>query len=138
MTAPVRLQLSRRKGFNLQALSLATNGLPAVNVARPSVLGNPFVCTAPHDCLLKPCDCCQAERCCVMQFDRYIEAGIAEAPDPTGSVRVALDGANGYPLRAAAIARLPSLRGCNVACWCGPDRPCHGDIWLKYANKVTT
>lgn len=39
---PVRLQLSRRKGFDLQALSLATNGLPAVNVARPSKLGNPF------------------------------------------------------------------------------------------------
>jgi len=29
MNAPVRLQLSRRKGFNLQALSLAVNGLPA-------------------------------------------------------------------------------------------------------------
>jgi hypothetical protein len=42
MTAPVRLQLSRRKGFSLQALSLATNGLPAVNVARPSKWGNPF------------------------------------------------------------------------------------------------
>lgn len=39
---PVRLQLSRRKGFNLQALSRATNGLDAVNVARPSGYGNPF------------------------------------------------------------------------------------------------
>lgn len=38
---PVRLQLSRRKGFNLQALSLATNGLPAVSVAKPSKWGNP-------------------------------------------------------------------------------------------------
>ena len=39
---PVRLQLSRRKGFHLQALSLATNGLPAVTVARPSKWGNPW------------------------------------------------------------------------------------------------
>lgn len=39
---PVRLQLSRRKGFDLQALSLGTNGRPAVNVARPSRWGNPF------------------------------------------------------------------------------------------------
>lgn len=39
---PIRLQLSRRKGFDLQALSMATNGLPAVNVARPSGYGNPF------------------------------------------------------------------------------------------------
>jgi len=39
---PVRLRLSRAKGFNLQALSRATNGLPAVSVARPSKWGNPF------------------------------------------------------------------------------------------------
>ena len=40
---PVRLRLSRAKGFNLQDHSLATNGLSAVNVARPSKWGNPFV-----------------------------------------------------------------------------------------------
>ena len=39
---PVRLRLSRRKGFDLQATSRALNGLPAVNVARPSRWGNPF------------------------------------------------------------------------------------------------
>src|SRR4051812_11243137 len=42
MTKPVRLQLSRRKGFDLKALSLETNGLPGVNVARPGKWGNPF------------------------------------------------------------------------------------------------
>lgn len=49
---PVRLQLSRAKGFNLQTLSRATNGLPAVNVARPSGYGNPFHvknCDGPAD-----------------------------------------------------------------------------------------
>jgi hypothetical protein len=40
---PVRLQLSRRKGFDLQAASCATNGLDAVVVARPTKWGNPFV-----------------------------------------------------------------------------------------------
>jgi hypothetical protein len=39
---PVRLQLCRRKGFNLQALSYAVNGLDAVNCARPGKWGNPF------------------------------------------------------------------------------------------------
>ena len=43
LAAPVRLQLSRRKGFDFQQHSLATNGLPAVNVARPGDHGNPFV-----------------------------------------------------------------------------------------------
>ena len=42
MKKPVRLQLSRKKGFNLQKLSLATNGLPAVVVSRPSKWGNPY------------------------------------------------------------------------------------------------
>lgn len=31
MIAPVRLRLSRRKGFDLQALSRATNGIEASN-----------------------------------------------------------------------------------------------------------
>jgi hypothetical protein len=38
----VRLRLSRQKGFDLQKLSLAVNGRPAVNVARPSRWGNSF------------------------------------------------------------------------------------------------
>jgi hypothetical protein len=39
-TPPIRLRLSRSPGFNLQAVSVAANGLPAVNVARPSRWGN--------------------------------------------------------------------------------------------------
>jgi len=40
--APVRLRLSRARGFNLQTHSLATNGLPAVKITRPGRYGNPF------------------------------------------------------------------------------------------------
>jgi hypothetical protein len=43
--APVRLRLSRAKGFSLQAFSLATNGLTAINVARPTRWGNPYPIT---------------------------------------------------------------------------------------------
>ncbi len=39
---PSRIQLSRKKDFNLQAVSLALNGLPAVKCARPGKFGNPF------------------------------------------------------------------------------------------------
>lgn len=42
MMNPVRMQLQRRKGFNLQIASFALNGLPVVNCARPSKWGNPF------------------------------------------------------------------------------------------------
>ena len=43
MANPLRLTLSRRKGFNLQAVSHAANGLPATTVVRPGRWGNPFV-----------------------------------------------------------------------------------------------
>lgn len=43
--APVRLRLSRRAGFDLQALSRETNGLACVSVARPGPWGNPFKAT---------------------------------------------------------------------------------------------
>lgn len=42
MPQPIRLRLSRGRGFDLQAASLAANGLPAVVVGRPSRWGNPF------------------------------------------------------------------------------------------------
>jgi hypothetical protein len=42
MRKPVRLQLSRKKGFDLQKTSQAANGLPASVVARPSKWGNPY------------------------------------------------------------------------------------------------
>jgi hypothetical protein len=42
MSKPVRLQLSRAQGFDLQALSQAANGLRAVVVSRPSRWGNPW------------------------------------------------------------------------------------------------
>jgi hypothetical protein len=43
MISPTRIRLSRAKGFNLQTHSRCVNGLDAVNVAKPSIFGNPFV-----------------------------------------------------------------------------------------------
>jgi hypothetical protein len=41
-TEALRLQLSRRKGFDLQKTSRGKNGLLAVVVSRPSKWGNPY------------------------------------------------------------------------------------------------
>lgn len=38
---PQRIVLSRRAGFDLQAISHALNGLPAQSVARPGAVGQP-------------------------------------------------------------------------------------------------
>lgn len=32
------------------------------------------------------------------------------------------------------LARLPELRGKNLACWCKPGCACHADVLLELAN----
>lgn len=132
--APVRLQLSRAKGFDLQALSLATNGLPALNVSRPSKLGNPFMCT-PDGCLRRMTEAQGGYRCCVDVYREYLLSGIEGRPSYTGAFRAMLDGMAGYPERARMIAALPRARGKNLACWCNLDDPCHADVLLELANR---
>jgi hypothetical protein len=119
------LQLSRKRGFNLQALSRATNGLPAINVARPSRHGNPWrvadeakwqngwVVLDPawlprprrHYCSSKRV----AQHYAVLRFRHFM--GTVGAPS------------------------VGALRGCNVACFCGPRDPCHGTVLLDLANR---
>ena len=50
MTTPRRITLSREKGWNLQAVSMALNGRPAVKVDRSTKWGNPYT-TAKAGCL---------------------------------------------------------------------------------------
>lgn len=33
------------------------------------------------------------------------------------------------------LAAQKSLRGKNLACYCGPDNPCHADVLLEIANR---
>ena len=37
--------------------------------------------------------------------------------------------------RALAQAAREELRGKNLACWCKPDAPCHGDVLLQVSNS---
>lgn len=117
MTAqPVRLQLSRRKGFDLQALSHATNGLPAVNVARPSRWGNPCRIGLYKD--YGPVEA-------VRDFKLWLARDL--------SVR-SFENVYGRPPTEAAI--IAALRGRNLACWCKPGTPCHADVLLEIANRL--
>jgi hypothetical protein len=113
---PVRLQLSRRKGFDLHAVSLATNGREAVNVARPGKLGNPFIvgkhgtraeCVAMHRGLLAGYLCISIDRECIDAQREH---------------------------RAFVKENRERFRGWNVACWCRGE-PCHGDTLLEAFNR---
>jgi hypothetical protein len=102
MTKPLRLTLSRRKGFDVQGASHAANGLAAVTVARPGRWGNPFRIGR---------DGTQAQ--CVAQYRTWLFQ-----PEQA-------------QLRQQART---ALRGHNLACWCAPGTPCHGEVLLSLVN----
>lgn len=110
---PVRLQLSRSKGFDLQALSRATNGRRAVNCARPGWAGNPF---------------------------HHNDDGSLMAPERAGllfKVQLLGDGwfvnDHGKTIRTADIVK--RLGGHNAACFCPVDAPwCHCVPLMLVAN----
>jgi len=123
MTHPVRLQLSRKKGFDLQAHSRAVNSLPAVKVARRGKWGNPFV-VAPG-----------SEPGHVFKGAAYGYVAVPTVEDAVQCFRemMAAEGETAAALRAS----LPELRGKNLACWCKPGEPCHADVLLALANGPT-
>lgn len=103
---PQRIQLSRKKGFNLQAVSRKLNGLPAVNCARPSRWGNPFV----------------------IQFDPHPDYSPQTAEEAVKMYRAHVD----KGLMRIKIRQ--ELRGKNLACFCALDQPCHCSVLLEIAN----
>ena len=123
MTQPVRLQLSRRKGFSLQAWSREVNGLPAVRVSRPGPFGNPFTIAGCRDAGFSGSDVDLAERC-VGAFRVWVGPHWRENWDGEDSERC----------RAHLLSHLSALRGHNLACWCAPSDPCHADVLLELAN----
>jgi Domain of unknown function (DUF4326) len=126
---PVRLQLSRKKGFSLQALSLATNGLPAVNVARPSRWGIRFkigrddlgwcVYDMSGRLIVRAANKLGAHHLAVQNYRAWIEDWVLASRDGLFAERFSVP-----------------LRGRNLGCWCALDGgPCHADFWLEIANR---
>ncbi|RVN79025.1 DUF4326 domain-containing protein [Sinorhizobium meliloti] len=116
MTKPVRLQLSRRKGFDLQAHSKSINGLEVVHVGRPRPWGNPFVVGKHGDAPY-----------CVGLYKALLAGLLRVGADPDIQ---ALE-----RTRRFVAENADELRGKNLACWCKPDAPCHGDVLLQVANR---
>ena len=146
MTVPVRLQLSRRKGFNLQALSQATNGLPAVSVMRPGHWGNPFPVAKVARALAGSYD--WSGRCTAPLWNSWatshlrgsgsgeIEAEIERIAAATAVAMFAAEARHFARTDAAGfVAWLSPLKGRNLACSCKPDAPCHADVLLELANR---
>jgi len=107
VSKPVRIQLSRKKGWRMPPNT--------VRVARPGKWGNP---------------------CKVGDYRGYGARDAAEdyrlwiQRDLT--VR-SFENACGKPPTVAEIQA--ALRGKNLACWCPLSSPCHADVLLDIANR---
>jgi Domain of unknown function (DUF4326) len=110
--SPVRLQLSRKRGYQLQAASQAANGLTAIKVDRSTRWGNPY------------------------------KVGDKGVPDVETAVRLFTrlvthpNGADSDPFFVFTIDRIRAdLGGRNLACWCTLNQLCHADVLLRVANS---
>jgi len=118
---PVRLQLSRKKRFNLQEHSRQVNGLDAVNVARPTQWGNPYS-VGKH-----------VNRGQAKKWGWKLKQLNSKCKDNAAAMRcfefVLHDDL--YAINKVKIF----LRGKNLACWCKPGEPCHADVLMELANQ---
>ena len=119
MARPQRISFQRVKGFDLQGVSMALNGLPAKMVTRPGKWGNPFEIKdvakrfnlAPQAAHDKAIELHQA------WMEHRLDAALAPGVTP--------------PPTATIIAE---LGGHNLACWCKPGENCHADLLIAMAN----
>lgn len=115
----VRIQRKRTAGWRMPA--------GAVYVGRPTRWGNPFhighefrAIRCPECGEIEPTVRVSSRQRAVELFDAWLRwprqwfPGVGAAPTHD-------------EVRAA-------LAGCDLACWCPPDQPCHADILLALAN----
>ena len=133
MSRPVRVQLSRKKGWRMPENT--------VSVARPGFWGNPYrvvldevrhtgewdendepiMGPGPWLCQIAP------KRPAGIWFSTKQEA----AERAVALFRLRL---TSLPAGKNLRDHLHILRGKNLACWCPLDQPCHADVLLELAN----
>ncbi len=116
---PQRMQLSRHKGYNLQAASKRLNGLPAKRVTRPGKWGNPF--TIEETAARYGLDHDAAQVKAVELCGQWLRGTLDKKLSPGAP-----------PSRAEMRAE---LGGHNLACWCRPGTPCHSEVLIELANS---
>lgn len=119
LAAPIRLQLSRVKGFDLQLISMAANGRTAIVCRRPAKWGN-----RGHIVERLGCWCCD---------DLYLGfTSIWQHDAEARDAAIAAFRRHAMPREAEIRAE---LAGFNLACTCALDEPCHVDVLLEIANR---
>ena len=111
---PIRIQLSRAKGWRMPQNTL--------KVDRSTRWGNPFTVADCREAGYRGTDAELSARC-VEAFRVWLAGSDRDWMGPQSEAA-----------REAILARLPELRGRNLACWCKPGCPCHADVLLEIAN----
>jgi hypothetical protein len=112
------MQLSRKKGFDLQKESMTLNGLPARRVTRPGPWGNPF--TIEDTARTYGLNDADAQKKAVALCGQWLRGSLDKKLSP------------GAPPSKADIRA--ELAGHNLACWCKPGTPCHSEVLIEIAN----
>ncbi len=126
MTAPIRIQRRRAKGWKLPPNT--------VYVGRPTRWGNPFghILREGHS---------EKQLCHIPTGLPVLAMGYF--PVVTSDPEIRRHNATGtfarwitgpWPDAKAIRDKIGKLRGKNLACWCPLDGPCHATILLEMAN----
>lgn len=92
-------------------------------VSRPSVFGNPFTVRKARAAGYAGTDA-ELRAFCVTLFRHWL----------TRPARAGWVGPESDRARAKLLARLPELRGKDLACWCSDDN-CHSLVLLELSNR---
>ena len=124
--SPIRIRLFRGSKFSLQKISKGVNGLAAIRIDRNSGWENPFLGEGG------------GPTAAVEMFHRWLLGNMlpGELAECCGHGRFS-NGAWLANRRQCLLHAIPILRGNNLACWCKPRDPCHGDVLLEIANALT-
>jgi hypothetical protein len=120
LSSPTRIRLSRRKGWRLPK--------DTVRVSRPGPFGNPW---SVRECA-RTLDL--TENAARHQVVQWFKEWLALANDHESLSDLGHFGGT-REAHATLHARLPELRGRNLACWCRLDDVCHADVLLELANR---
>jgi hypothetical protein len=154
---PLRIQLKRTKGFNLQGESRKLNDLPAVNCSRMGKWGNPFKIYEVNDDYLGKTYYVYNGKSkkgltnivfseLYFKNKERINADLFEiTDDKREAVKISIElfekmimknDKKLNPTLQDITSKMikKELKGKNLACFCKLNEPCHCDILLKIAN----
>lgn len=119
MTEPKRIQRKRTKGWRMPE--------GAVYVGRPTKWGNPYrVSTSVNGWVVRDDNDVDYEPWANTKASAH-----RRAVELFSDIEVEIG------LLADRGADLTALAGKDLACWCPLDQPCHADVLLAAANRVT-